>query len=136
MSMKSWKEEFYPVRPSKKMSKLKAIQHSLTKWEGLLQKNLKKHKVRVAIFWDLVDTHENSEESPEYFMIDADSCALCVKYMDEDSMVHLCISCPLYNTLGKCCGAGEPDDPFTRWKDESDPKPMIKALKKCLKENS
>jgi len=136
MSMKSWKEEFYPVKPSKKMSKLKAIQHSLTKWEGLLLKNRRKHEAKVGIFGDLNFYTTPDEMNYDMFMIDADTCALCVKYSDVDSRVHPCLTCPLYNTLGKCCGDGDENDPFTKWKDKTDPKPMIKALKKCLKENS
>jgi len=131
MSMKSWKKEFYPVKPNKKMSKLKAIQHSLTKWEGLLRKNLKKHGIEVDFWGDI------REMGVELFLVDADSCALCCKYMYQgDPVDKPCVTCPLYKTLGKCCGEGDENDPFTKWKDESDPKPMIRALKKCLKENS
>jgi len=46
MTIKTWKEEFYKVKPSKRMSKVEAIQHSLLKWQGLTKSNLKKHGVK------------------------------------------------------------------------------------------
>lgn len=135
MSMKTWKEEFYPVKPRKSMTKLQAIQHSLTKWEGLSYKNRKNHEIDLTLYGDLV---ENGYENR--LGIDETTCALCVKYMankeDLPEKTDVCLSCPLYKTLGKCCGAGEPDDPYTIWRDTFNPLPMIKALKKCLKENS
>lgn len=35
MSLKTGKEEFYPVAPSEKMTKIVAIEHSILKWTGL-----------------------------------------------------------------------------------------------------
>lgn len=40
MSLKTWKLEFYPVEAST-VSKEDALDHSLRKWEGLTEENLK-----------------------------------------------------------------------------------------------
>lgn len=50
MSIKTWKEEFYPVKPRKSMTTKEAIEHSLRKWEGLRKSNLKKHGLE-QVFW-------------------------------------------------------------------------------------
>ncbi len=129
MSLQTWKDEFYPVKPSKKMSKKVAIEHSLRKWNGLLPKNLKKHGLEKAGRFI-----QEKQDSVADMMIDAESCALCVKYLDTDCLEseNECVRCPLFNSLGEQCdGDGSP---YFMWLRKDEPKPMIKALKKLLEE--
>ncbi len=132
MSLITWKEEFYPVKPSLKMTKVQAIEHSLKKWEGLTRTNLKKHGLYITKYG------HNLSDDIENFIISSDSCALCHKYLYEqpEGNPEDCAVCPLYATLGKGCGDGDENDPYTYWSKGCDPKPMIKALKKCLKQNT
>ncbi len=132
MSLITWKKEFYS-RPLKKFTRLQAIEHSLRKWEGLTRANLKKHGVEPLSFIAKVIT-----DGEDTLRIDTTTCALCHKYQYTQPKGNFdeCAACPLYETLGKGCGDGHDDDPFTAWGVRSDPKPMIKALKKCLKQNT
>lgn len=84
MSIKTWKEEFYPRSAASRMSNKAAIEHSIKKWEGLLPENLKKHGVVLDRCGDIHDDEVKFEISDL-------SCALCQKYFWE-----CCIKCPLY----------------------------------------
>lgn len=42
MSLETWKEEFYKI-PAEECIKEQALDHSITKWEGLRPENLQKH---------------------------------------------------------------------------------------------
>lgn len=133
MSLITWKEEFYS-RPLKKFTKVQAIEHSLKKWTGLLPKNIQKHELFLQNFTSLRGSENSS------LNIDCESCALCIKYLKdwEDAEVSKCEVCPLYLTLGRSCDDrtnGGGDSPYSLFIDNQDPTPMIKALKKCLKEN-
>ncbi len=134
MTLQSWKNEFYPVKPSKRMSKKSAIEHSLRKWIGLMPKNLKKHGlVKCGKF-----IQEKSDSTTD-LQINDESCALCVKFIDNDppDNENECHKCPLCKSLGKPCDASVffEKSPYTSWSMLDDPKPMIKALKKALEEN-
>lgn len=124
MSIKTWTNEFYPVEPSKRMTKLQAIEHSLRKWEGLRDSNLKKHGcVKNGRFID-------DGSLGGYLAINGESCALCVKYYDEDKE---CEKCPLYKSLGnRACDGLENE--YSQWYRNGNPLPMIKALRKLHKE--
>lgn len=127
MSLQSWKAEFYPVKPKKGWTTLKAVQHSLRKWEGALPKNCKKHGV---VFEEL----DIKEYAPDQFSPDLDifefgskSCALCVKYQKYNASTYtdICGKCPLNNNgpMGFGC-----DGKSAFAKSWDDPKPMIRAL--------
>lgn len=83
MSIKSWCEEFYQVKATHEEAcetDVKAIEHSLVKWRGLLPENLKKHHVRLGVFGNSIE-HDDSADiraGSEVFL-DSSSCALCVK---------------------------------------------------------
>jgi len=135
MSINSWKKEFYPKNASKRMTKKEAIEHSLLKWTGLVLKNLKKHDLLVDLGGNLADNEGKD------FEIYAGTCALCVKYYkDTDSYFSdesTCGTCPLFQSLGHPCDQfDEGESPYHSWIRRADPKPMIKALKRTLKENS
>lgn len=142
MTLKTWKAEFYKIEPKKNMTKIGAISHSILKWEGLKKKNLKKHGLAFTEDYDVIDIDGN------LFEPNADSCALCIKYsIDEysvddygrplipESEHSRCAKCPLYKSLGDtpCWGYGSP---WGEWLDNSSALPMIRALTRCLKENS
>ena len=122
MSIQTWLDEFMPKKPTKRMTKRQAVEHSLRKWEGLTKKNLKKHGVSVG--WKKIRDDEWNE-----FGINDESCALCIKYRKNEN----CGKCPLAQTLGgKSCD--DFDMPYAVWAlgDCVNPLPMIKALRKTL----
>lgn len=127
MTLKSWCKEFMPKMPTKRLTKLQAIEHSLRKWKGLTKANLKKHDLSREHYW-IEDGEKDS-----LLDIDADTCALCVKYYDDkaDTFRDACLACPLFRTLGKPCDHLK-SSPYAIWKDTGNPNPMIRALEKTL----
>lgn len=125
MSLKTWKKEFYPKAPTKKMTVREALEHSIRKWEGLRPENLERHEVLRSKYYWLAD-----EANMDTFDINADSCALCKKFYLMD---YECTDCPLYQQLGKRCDAND-RSPYVIWRTKGNPEPMIKALKKALEE--
>lgn len=132
MTLKTWRDEFMPKMPTKRMTKRQAVEHSLRKWEGLTKKNLKKHGVFKSD-WFIED--DNDDVS-----IDANTCALCVKYFDAktdilDTHDDECRKCPLFKTLGEPCdgrSGSQVNSPYNIWRLQDNPLPMIKALRKTL----
>jgi len=131
MSIKSWKEEFYPV-PAQKVSKKDAIKHSLTKWLGLTKENLEKHGLR-SHWGGLLAIDPGAHKI--FFTIDDNTCALCHHYMEYQND-EPCINCPLVKNhfvTSEGCGQGDTDDIYSQFRSEkNNPLPMIKALKYCL----
>ena len=117
MSLATWKKEFYPVTASAaaKYSWLRAIDHSLRKWTGLLPKNLKKHGAHINAWGDIEDD-TNAE-----LTIDENSCSLCAKADVRGS--KNCARCPILINVGVKC-----TDAFREFMYTQDPKPMIKLL--------
>lgn len=142
MSLKSWREEFYPINIEdiqnfKELSEYELIQISLTKWLGLLKENLDKHDVDTE-HKKVFETHwlDNFQNCEDYVEIAAESCSLCVRFLYRDNPhnpypTYACFECPLYKALGdkRCDDYGEP---FHIWICTSNPEPMIKALEKAL----
>lgn len=126
MSIKTWMEEFYQIKPTKRMSKKDAIVHSLRKWEGLTKENIKKHGLNI-IYGQMCDDNDDS------FGIDSDSCALCIKYISDNFNDVDCGKCPLFKKLGFACGDGRlSDDGWRQWSTSQNPDLMIKNLKSLL----
>ncbi len=48
MGIATWKKEFYP--PISKVTRANAIDHSLKKWIGLREENLKRHDLKLSNF--------------------------------------------------------------------------------------
>lgn len=130
MSLKTWKEEFYPI-PASEVEIGAAVDHSITKWRGLKPENLKKHNV--------VSNEEGIfDESPmtsavgviEQLPINSESCALCSFYIDAR-----CGHCPLYLVRrGVRCDVAMADetlDPFGNYIETGNPEPMIEWLVKA-----
>ena len=131
MSIKTWKAEFYKVKPKATMTDLVAIRHCLLKWTGLKKSNLAKHGLE-AQYGDILDDHAIKNI---WFEIDSNNCALCIKHMVPENS---CDNCPLAiinNGLSCCSDGSEQNDvsPYGQWCDNNDPKPMIALLKKAEK---
>lgn len=149
MSLSTWKEEYYPVK-AEEVSKEDAVYHSLRKWRGLKEENLKKHKCYYCNYRGAKSDTEvwGISDGEETLMIDSDSCALCVHYLD-DEYDGECEGCPIFK-LYKCrCDKGsherwsisgiyishkcEAGTPYSAFYELSDPEPMIKVLKEVRK---
>jgi len=132
MSIETWKKEFYPKSPTKGMSKIKAIEHSLLKWEGLKKSNLKKHGL-------IQKNTQISDSEGGCFITSAESCALCMKYYDEYENIY-CAKCPIVSVTNgiRCDYNGTNKDfyesPFGQFVYKGETKYMIALLKKTLKE--
>ena len=130
MSLKSWKEEFYPTPASdfdRDSNPVEIVRHSLNKWRGLLPENMSYHDVKYNIVNNIVDSNTREE-----FGIDTASCSLCQVFKG----CGACIDCPLYKVRsGIRCDeprAGKDNGPFDRHTRTGDPKPMIEWLGKTL----
>lgn len=95
MSLVTWKKRFYRV-PADKVAASRAIAHSLTKWRGLRPQPLAEHQLRTGPWGRIM-----GQDSDEYLAIDSDSCALRHRHLAPD-----CDICPLKQTLGQRCDAG------------------------------
>jgi hypothetical protein len=124
MSLESWMEEFYPVEASSSAtSDEDALAHSLKKWEGLTEENLKKHGVqRRAVCLE--------DDAGHLFGIDSETCALCQR--------RNCTTCPLYIVRKKiqCYIATDEEDysPYGVFISDGDPQPMINLIRQAIEE--
>ena len=100
MSLKSWKAEFYPKAPSKRMSAKDAIAHSIRKWTGVSKANCRKHQV-------VYENHWVAEQGDDLLgmLFASESCALCVKYFDSSFLtpISACVVCPIVKVTGDTC---------------------------------
>ena len=132
MTLQSWFDEFMPVKASKAhKTDLKALQHALKKWQGLDKTNLKKHGLKLTVFNNICEIDDNSE----YFAVNGESCALCLKY----TRCHSILNCPLQvvRENARACDektSSETISPWDTWGRNGDPKPMIRLIKKALKQ--
>lgn len=134
MSLETWKAEFYP-KPAKDVKAEDAVAHSLQKWRGLRKENLEKHGLER-------DVECLQDESCCSFVVDADSCALCVHHLTKQDS---CASCPLakarggvacddsWNGISKVLPEIKAEDvpPYQVFTLRGDPEPMIYWLEKC-----
>lgn len=127
MSLKTWKQKYYPKKPTTKMTWLQAINHSITKWSGMDEDTLAEYGVYCADI-DLNDRGISTKP----FKINSSSCALCVKA--EPSTFPDCVFCPITIMRGSPCDAsqGNTDSEFSMWCRLQDPKPMQELLKETL----
>lgn len=129
MSLESWKKEFYPTPANSRAAKRDPVAHSLRKWIGLRAKNLSAHGVFITPHGGIADVEES-------LPIDAESCALCVKYKDADDYgENACVGCPLFQVRRtRCDGRSRWEEaaPYTKWLMDGDPELMIRWLIKAL----
>jgi hypothetical protein len=128
MSIVTWRKEFCPI-PAKKMVDAdlqQAIEHSLTKWEGLREPNLAKHGLRRSKYssWAVIDDNTGISHT----VASARQCALCAKFL-----AAKCAGCPL-NKHGsnRSLQSEGCNSVYNQWTCKSDPEPMIQALEKAL----
>ena len=136
MSLKTWKQEFYP-KPASRVAKKNAIKASLLKWAGLRPENLAKHDMVVSHGF----VHETEDDEKE-FWIGGEDCPLCVHYNvpEECRSPERCGDCPLVIAETAMSPRGEPCDywtadrtpPYGRWSKHKDPEPMIALLEAAL----
>jgi hypothetical protein len=133
MTAKTWIAEFYPIKaeeitehPSPKRPSgedgLKALDHSILKWEGLHHDNLKRHGLDPADLWR---TGTGPLWSEQGFSVGASSCALC--YMVDEE----CSVCPFTLTIGRRCTSKQllgVHSPWSFWSNAGNPDPMLTAL--------
>lgn len=125
MSLKTWKKEFYPIPANKVKGYKKAVEHSFLKWKGLLPSNLKKHKVKLDEYHDVVDIDGK-------LIIDSDSCALCCLAPKDNFDNLICTNCPIVKAHGNECNDGKVN-PWKLYMTTNDPQPMLKVLRKVLR---
>lgn len=138
MSLKTWKQEFYPVDAEDVVSHganydeiaIDMIKHSLTKWRGLTKDNLDKH--------DLVqDWRYIKEATLRTFEIDGYSCSLCCEYRNI-TFKDPCEQCPITIATGiRQDTYGARVDPCSVeyhcfLDDGGGPEPMIRLLERTL----
>lgn len=128
MSITTWEKEFYP-KESKKTTVAESVEHSIRKWEGLLQKNLKKH----GLYRDGMDVFD--EETGNYvFEASSKTCSLCHHFLNEKEFYEkCCLSCPLFKATGKICDVTKGNQWEQIVHKGKSPMIMINALKKARK---
>lgn len=126
MSLKTWKEEFYPI-DANKVSKEDALAHSLKKWIGLRPENLRKHYVSVSG----ISLYEVDLIEFESLEITGDSCALCCHHATME-----CEDCPLAKFRnGISCvkeTENEISSPWWRFVYYCEVEPMITLLNRAM----
>lgn len=123
MSLKTWKEEFYPIEASK-CPEGQELEHSITKWKGLRLENVRKH--------DLSANHDtilgHYYEQP--FSNNSSSCALCQKFSCQinplpDAPNNIC---PIQKVTNHTCR-----NVYWHYISFHDPEPMIMLLEEVKK---
>lgn len=128
MSIKTWKDEFYPVHAREVNGEEAAILHSLRKWEGLRAENLAKHGLVRGRGWSLKDGDDEHA-----FSVSAVSCSLCAAFLDDEPPEggSECWKCPLFRVQGAPCCEGD-DNPFDHFFIAGDAEPMIALIRSAL----
>jgi flagellar basal body P-ring protein FlgI len=129
MSLKTWKKEFFGGLSRAKRSEKAAVEHSLKKWIGLRPENLAKHGVKtlsLSYFPDDVTSDAIASDDTAQLIINSESCALCARHSCD------CEKCSItQQRLGYDCDQLSPVEmlsPFSAWRRNSDPEPMIEVL--------
>lgn len=131
MSLKTWKEEFYPVDARSPEAQADPVAHSLRKWEGLRPEAMAKHGVRRCL------THSITDDNYFPMPVDAVSCALCQRGNPSRNKKPpcKCDTCPLaLSRGGTACDKARDNEtlsPWESWELDANPEPMIAALKRC-----
>ena len=138
MSLRSWKDEFYPVNDIN--STVKALEHSVLKWTGLLPENLGKHGVLKADHYVCEQGPGQGSYRGSRLGMCATTCALCELFLDDggdeaDSV--MCPDCPLVRSGHASCLLSDPtgesdENHYMHWIVYGDAKPMLDALVSAL----
>lgn len=147
MSLADWKAKFYPVcarehadiereqsyqgPDSWKLDApdavLSAVDHSLLKWSGLDHETLSQYGLRRAAVRAIGEVLDDGRIGATA-MVDASTCALCVRYMDE------CENCPITDATGRPCsyelgGRGDKPSSYAAFIHTGNTAPMLAALR-------
>lgn len=153
MSVATWRAAFYPDTAQAFVERAKrvglstdtmqrvAIEHSLSKWTGLLGSSLKAHGVYFDPYSTLLreGTYATNDDDDAGVEIAGESCALCALSAARTGLVGsaICRVCPLaLSRDGKPCVDVTDDEELSPWEtfqELHDPKPMIRALRKAKK---
>lgn len=134
MSIESWKKEFYPIEAAD-VPKDQAVAHSLKKWQGLRDEAIARHGLSRTKYGDLsetvkdyhVDAVEEKVNRPDFFIVNDDSCALCIHYL---KIQGDCFGCPVFELDNQC--EEEYSAFYLYCYKGGDPEPMIAVLEKAL----
>lgn len=132
-----WRAKYYPV-PARQLhesgvSDLELIDACLLKWSGLTEEVMNHYGLKTQ---GRELTHkEVCEPLADYepLFIDAESCALCIRYMkgDAESGEHVCFGCPIKELRGASCDRRLPQElnsPYGAWYTTKNPQLMINTL--------
>lgn len=86
MSVATWLNEFYPI-PVSAVTKERALDQAILKWDGLTPENLAKHKCFLTSGYVM-----SMEGIDIKFRINGTTCALCYHYIKKDKG---CTECPI-----------------------------------------
>ena len=134
MSLKTWTEEYYPVKAGKLeksgASDLELVDHSLRKWEGVKLVNLKRH----GLVREYHVIEEEGTGGSALFAIGFNSCTLCKRFEDSDG----CTMCPITEATKQTCCEPLGDSPYDAFTGFGRVGPMLKVLRKarrwCVRE--
>ena len=130
MSLKEWKEKYYPVAAeeiakNKSTGPIELIEHSLQKWRGL--DDLDQYGITIGCFGLLYKGQD--------FEINSETCSLCQKYFKLPVLMmeraSSCGNCPIVLASGRPCW-GYKGSGWDTWVDYNDNQPMIKLLEQTL----
>ena len=130
MSLATWKKEFANEKSCEKLLEVpvtpravrKALDNSLTKWQGLRKRELNKH----GVVWPKEQFEiQDAQDDYDYFGLDSGTCHLCQLFQLRSDG---CTGCPLDTVGENCCEGGSA---FEQSCVKSDPTKMINALKKA-----
>lgn len=102
MSIATWKKEYVSGIRAASKDPMKALEHSIHKWEGLRKENLDRHQVqysfhRVASYKPVSGIYDSLE-------IGGNSCALCIYAKPfKNPEQNDCSRCPIDEMTGKNC---------------------------------
>jgi hypothetical protein len=125
MSLKSWREEFYPTDADSAADEgeLAAVNHSIKKWSGLSATALAAHGMTKLPTRTLIQEADAAILGAENaFWFDMETCALCMR-TETDGEV-LCDKCIVFTATGSTCD----DGPYSSWHMQGNPTPMQKLL--------
>ncbi len=138
MSLKSWKEEFYPIRASSAEAidtEEAALRHTELKWTGLLKENLEKHNLKwdyeAEVFANISDEDEYYEDDDydvDCFTVGDINCALCQRHPG----IFQCSACSLCQEAKNCCSGGKGSE-LNEFMEYGNASPMLKLIRKTLK---
>lgn len=136
MSLETWKEEFYPVEANEVKGAIAATKHSLQKWIGLKEKNLKKHGMLAEGL--RIKNKKDSYEEEGFTVASPSSCALCESFFKDCERGDPCKRCPIFKYKGRSCCSDGADSTIREYEkfveeDDKNPEPMIRLLRKTLK---